>query len=258
MMSNKERAEQLLAEAAQHTFAKNSYRVEHGTYSRPSPEMQAWIADVEDFISTNYGKDSAPWRVFERLEIRKLEGNYHDEFEKQKGVVSSALHACLRIQPQSSSRKLDADAILDVIFDRFHAVARRIRSRHASRETLDVKDEYDVQDLLAALLKLHFGDVRSEEWTPSYAGGSARMDFLLKEEKTVIEVKMTRKGLGDREIGNQLIEDVARYRVHPDCMRLICFVYDPDGRIQNPKGINNDLTSSERDFEVQIRIRPEA
>lgn len=258
MLTNKEKAEQLLAEAEQHTFAKNSYRVEHGTYGRPSPEMQAWIADVEDFISTNHGKDSAPWRVFERFEIRKLDGNYQDELEKQKGVISSALHACLRIQPKISGRKFDADALLDVIFDRFHAVTRRMRSRHASRETLDVKDEYDVQDLLAAILRLHFDDVRSEEWTPSYAGGSARMDFLLKDEKTVIEVKMTRKGLTDREVGNQLIEDCARYRAHPDCHRLICFVYDPDGRIQNPKGIDNDLTRSEDGFEVQIRIKPNA
>jgi hypothetical protein len=84
------------------------------------------------------------------------------------------------------------------------------------------------------------------------------MDFLLKLERTVIEVKMTRKGLGDRELGKQLIEDVARYRAHPDCDRLICFVYDPEGRVQNPMGIANDLSKKEDDFEVQIRIRPNA
>lgn len=45
---------------------------------------------------------------------------------------------------------------------------------------LFLEDEYDVQDLPHALLLLYFDDVRAEEWTPSYAGKSARMDFLLK------------------------------------------------------------------------------
>jgi hypothetical protein len=35
-----------------------------------------------------------------------------------------------------------------------------------------LKDEYDVQDLLYALLRIFFDDVRPEEWTPSFAGKS--------------------------------------------------------------------------------------
>ncbi len=77
-----------------------------------------------------------------------------------------------------------------------------------NRETLKIEDEYDVQDLLHALLLLYFDDVRAEEWTPSYAGKSARMDFLLKNERVVIEVKKTRLGLADKELGDQLIIDV--------------------------------------------------
>ena len=33
------------------------------------------------------------------------------------------------------------------------------------------------------------------------------MDFLLKQEKLVIEVKRTRKGLGTKEVGEQLKKD---------------------------------------------------
>jgi hypothetical protein len=258
MANRDEIAKQLIEEAGDHVFAKNCYRCEHGVYSRPSPEMQAWIANVEDFIISSYGRDSAPWRVFERFNRHNLDGYLDDEMQKQKGIIVSALQACLRIQPRIGGSPFDVNLILDVIFDRFHAVTRRLRSRRANRETLDVQDEYDVQDLLASLLRLFFDDLRDEEWTPSYAGGSSRMDFLLKLERTVIEVKMTRKGLGDRELGKQLIEDVARYRAHPDCDRLICFVYDPEGRVQNPMGIANDLSKKEDDFEVQIRIRPNA
>jgi hypothetical protein len=51
-----------------------------------------------------------------------------------------------------------------------------------------------------AWLRIFFDDVRDEEWTPSYAGGAARMDFL----QTVLDVKKTRNGLGSKEIGEQL------------------------------------------------------
>ena len=89
-----------------------------------------------------------------------------------------------------------------------------------------ITDEYDVQDLLYALLRLDFDDIRAEDWTPSYAGGSARMDFLLKKEQVVIEVKKTREKLADREIGEQLMIDIAKYKAHPDCRTLISFIYD--------------------------------
>jgi len=68
---------------------------------------------------------------------------------------------------------------IETICNRFHLVARQMRARHDNRETLHVADEYDVQDLLHALLRLYFEDIRPEEYTPSYAGGSSRMDFLL-------------------------------------------------------------------------------
>ncbi len=97
------------------------------------------------------------------------------------------------INPNESG-KVDADAVLNIIFNRFHKVARQLRSRHAGKNTIEIEDEYDVQDLLHSLLHLYFDDIRPEEHTPSYAGSSARVDFLLKNEKIVIEVKKTRKG----------------------------------------------------------------
>jgi len=127
------------------------------------------------------------------------------------------------------------------ICDRFHLVAKQLTSRRENRPTLAVNDEYDVQDLLHALLRLHFDDIRPEEWTPSYGGGASRMDFLLKDEQIVVEVKMTRPGLGSKEVADQLIIDAARYREHQDCKTLICLVYDPRGFVKNPRGVERDL-----------------
>ncbi len=90
-------------------------------------------------------------------------------------------------------------------------------------------------------MKLHFEDIRDEDWVPEYAGGKTRVDFLLKTEKIIIEVKKTRDSLKDKEIGNQLISDIAHYKEHPDCEKIICFVYDPDCHIKNPRGLERDL-----------------
>jgi hypothetical protein len=107
-----------------------------------------------------------------------------------------------------------------------------------------------------ALLTLHFSDIRAEEYTPSYAGKASRMDFLLKPETVVVELKMTRPGLGTKELTAQLIEDMTRYRAHPACRILVCFVYDPIGLISNPRGVESDLNRNEASFCVRVFLRP--
>ena len=152
--------------------------------------------------------------------------------------------------------KSDPLLIVEHICSRFHLLAQQLRNRYSNRHTLEITDEYDVQDLLHALLKIHFDDVRPEEYTPSYAGGSSRMDFLLKEEKIVIEVKKTRVGLGTKELENQLLIDIKRYTEHPDCKTLFCFVYDPEGRISNPRGLENDLAKETGKIMIKVLIVP--
>ena len=79
-------------------------------------------------------------------------------------------------------KEIDVDETLDRILWRFHKVVRQLRVRHGGREILDINDEYDVQDLLHALLQLYFDDIRDEEWTLSYARSAARVDFLLNNK----------------------------------------------------------------------------
>ena len=146
---------------------------------------------------------------------------------------------------------------LEKLLDRFHSVARTLQHRHCARSTLEINDEYDIQDLLHAILKIEFRDIRLEEWTPSYAGGCARVDFLLKEEQILIEVKKTRSSLKGKELGEQLLVDIAKYEHHPDCKQLVCFVYDPEGKLGNPAGMQSDLEKkSSKELPIKVLIRP--
>lgn len=145
---------------------------------------------------------------------------------------------------------------IELICNKFHQVARQIRSRHANRSTLEINDEYDVQDLFHSLLTLYFNDIRREESNPSYAGSNSRADFLLKPEKTVIEIKKTRDRLKDKQLGEELTLDIQKYQAHPDCKTLVCFVYDPEERISNPRGLEKDLEQVTEKIEVKVFIRP--
>jgi hypothetical protein len=68
---------------------------------------------------------------------------------------------------------------------------------------------------------------------------------------------MTREGLGDRKVGEELTIDIARYRAHPDCGELYCFVYDPEHRIENPVGLEQDLSRTEPPPVVRVYVRPQ-
>ena len=159
------------------------------------------------------------------------------------------------IQLSNGETKNKSQQELNLLFERFFKVARQLRNRHDNRDTISISDEYDVQDLLHALLLIFYDDVRPEEWTPSYAGGALRMDFLLKEIDTVIEVKKTRPNMSNKDLGEQLIIDIEKYQTHPNCKQLCCFVYDPEGILGNPMGIKNDLESTHEGFlKVYIRV----
>ena len=145
---------------------------------------------------------------------------------------------------------------VETICRNFHKFCNQLGKRYDKRQTIIVSDEYDVQDLLHSIFKLHFSDVRAEEYTPSYAGGASRIDFLLADEEIAVEVKKTRAALKDKHIGEQLIVDTGRYSVHPKCKRLICFVYDPELLIKNPEGIENDLSKPSNGIDVQVIISP--
>lgn len=190
--------------------------------------------------------------------IRKRLLNDLNAATSGKEILAKALYAVelKTISPHLMPSFANAKLIVERICNKFHSFALQIKKRHGNRSPIAIEDEYDVQDLLHAILRIFFDDVRPEEYTPSHAGGSARMDFLLKSEQIVIEVKMPRDGLTAKKLGEELTDDKAKYKNHPDCKYLICFVYDPDHRINNPAEIENDLSEQNDSMVTTVLIRP--
>ncbi|QCZ28354.1 transposase [Leclercia adecarboxylata] len=128
--------------------------------------------------------------------------------------------------------------------------------RRKGSQTLTFNNEYDVQDLLHSLLRPWIQDIRSEEFTPSYAGSSTRMDFLLPAHKLVLETKIVRDRSHAKKIGDELIIDIEHYRRHIDCRNLWCVIYDPNKYITNSQGLKSDLEGerSSKDGEVTVKV----
>ena len=172
--------------------------------------------------------------------------------------AAAFIHLCGRVRDKLPFRNVSASSLDTVLAlcRRFHLFAIQLERRHGGRDPVSIRDEYDVQDLLHAVLLLHFDDVRAEEVTPSYAGTSSRVDFFLPDARLVVEVKMTRQSLGQRQVADQLIEDAARYAAMPQVDTLVCLVYDPRRFCRNPVALERDVAESGRKLAVHAVVCP--
>jgi REase_DpnII-MboI len=148
------------------------------------------------------------------------------------------------------------DELLLVLLKNLRRAMHPLTHRRRGAVSLTFSTEYDVQDLLHALLRPWVADIRPEEFTPSYAGTSTRMDFLLPAHRMVIETKIVRDANHAKKIGEELIVDIEHYRKHPDCGSLWCVIFDPDHSIRNAGGLKKDLEGnrSSQGGSVEVKV----
>lgn len=165
-----------------------------------------------------------------------------------------ALPATLRYHGPAKPAKIDE--LLEILLKGLRRAMHPLTHRRKGAQSLSFSTEYDVQDLLHALLRPWVADIRPEEFTPSYAGSSTRMDFLLPEHKVVVELKCVRDRNHAKRIGDELIVDISHYQRHPDCDRLWCVVFDQDHLLCNAEGLKTDLEGqrSTKDGTVHVSV----
>ena len=157
---------------------------------------------------------------------------------------------------QSSPAKPEkVEDLLEVIVRGLRRAMHPLSHRRKGSQSLSFGSEYDVQDLLHALLRPWINDIRPEEFTPSYGGTSTRMDFLLPVHALVIETKIVRDKNHAKHVGDELIVDIEHYRRHPKCRTLWCVIYDPDHFITNAEGLRTDLEGTRITSDGEIRVR---
>jgi hypothetical protein len=218
----------------------------------------------DNYYKAVYGSEDLVISLFgekERDDFRQKMWNYTpgklDTYVRSLGkcLVQLQLYKSrIGSQGQSNPAKEDTIAILERLARRLPQIADPLRHRREPKLPLTLDDEYDVQYLLHALLFAFFDDVSAEVVTPPYAGGSSRIDFVLGNEQIGVEVKKTRPGLNERELGDQLAIDIIRYLNYPECKTLVGIVYDPDRHIRNPKRVEKDLSKKINEMLVHVFI----
>lgn len=207
---------------------------------------------LNEFNNINYSP-----RVFIGIEAKNYIKTHTNGRIRAKDLLTSIRDEVAEYGIENQVNSINNAENIEKILNNFHRCYRQLLIRHSQRNTINIIDEYDVQDLLHAILKLHFDDVRAEVSTPQYAGSNSRIDFILNEHDIAIEVKKTRQNLKNKEIGEELLIDIARYQQsYPKIKILICFVYDPEGLIINPIGLESDLNNSPSNISIKTIICP--
>jgi hypothetical protein len=148
---------------------------------------------------------------------------------------------------------------IQVLTNFAHAVKAMTARKHG-RPNFEISTEYDVQDLLFAVLRSAFEDAKREEWTPSLAGSAKRIDIVISGIRTVIEVKFVRDSNHALRVADELRIDFESYHSHPACGTLLVLVYDPKGLISDGRALELDLSGLRKkgthEFDVKVMVRP--
>ncbi|MEM9461853.1 MAG: hypothetical protein AAGF11_47280 [Myxococcota bacterium] len=198
---------------------------------------RAWLAGHEEARLFDEGKHGDIKRSCE--EKARLLAFLAERFIRGRLITR---HGGLRVS--FAGETLDAVRVVTTLGQRALDVARQLRRRHANRSTLEVNDEYDWQDLLHALLRVFFDDIRREDPSPTNAGASSRIDFVLPEHRIAIELKHARESMTAKSLGDELSVDRQRYEAHPQVAHLVSLILDPKGLISNPRGLERDLSTA--------------
>lgn len=230
--------------------------------------------DVDELIASEFGDNYAPHGKLEstaklnQLDMRSfLDGQTEaDLFQKKEwSSIARSATSKAKIIGQLADRLVSgtlrtthsagmvsfADSKLDAVSTVLHVgqrylLVQRSLSRHPrGRDPVKFENEWDDQYIFRSLLAMFFDDIRDEDPVQTMAGSGSRIDFTLADYQLGVELKHTRSGLDDKELGVQLSADVTRYASRGDITHLLCLVFDHDGRIRNPRAIEKDLSKAQ-------------
>lgn len=122
--------------------------------------------------------------------------------------------------------------------ERLPAAARILVNRQHGKAPFAISDEYDVQDLLHALLRAYLKYSVHEEPLGKVGGTrSGRADVAIEELGTIIEAKFVR-GPGDQQrIIDEYSNDILLYPAWPHLKNFIYFIYNAND-LRDPEALD--------------------
>ncbi len=150
---------------------------------------------------------------------------YNTDFINTKAFVDSL------VVYDKTMQKVESTAVQLVrqVLTEFSNSVRKITSnRRKNHPNFEIRDEYDVQDILYVMLKSVFPNLKEEDPIPKVGGTYSKVDFIIREHNILIEVKMIKESdQNETKFAKELKEDLESYYECQWLKKLFCFVYDP-------------------------------
>jgi hypothetical protein len=265
-----EKAFDLIAQRIEEVKKIRKFPLHYDQQGADLGDVTRWFTATEYVLEEIYGVDDRHVQRFRDIQIPDPSGNAAIDAYHASSLMWALLLGYLDeiklnkenpefqepLLPKISSGT-DENDFLDQIFDNFHSIALQLKTRKHNKPSFDISDEYDVQDLLQALMMPVYSDIRIDEPTPSFAGKFSKIDFALNGKHIAIEVKIASNTHIEDKISRELLEDIAHYGKNNDINLLICFIYDPNFDLKKRTQLTTDLEQlSTPKLQVRIVIRP--
>jgi REase_DpnII-MboI len=201
----------------------------------------------------NYGHSSIPGGT---VDIRGCHASFYPDGMEELlcGGIRSRYEALPELEPTR-----DRFGLLMQILNTFSIVSGQLEKRGRGRPPFEIENEYDLQDLLFAILRSVFEDARREEWTPQRAGSAKRIDIVVPSINSVIETKFLRNASHAKAVANELRIDFECYHDHENCGQLVALCMDPGRHLLDPEQFESDLSGlrqkSGHEFNVTVLVR---
>ena len=119
----------------------------------------------------------------------------------------------------------------------------------------EITDEYDVQDLLHAILRAYLKYSVQEDPLPKVAGAkSGRADISIEELRVLIEIKFARGPEDQKRLFDEYSQDLVLYASWQPLETLIYLIYN-SADLKNPEAfekLSGDHEVNGRRFQVKV------
>lgn len=152
-----------------------------------------------------------------------------------------------------------AEELIRGILNNFgNSVNKIIKGRRQGHPDFEIKDEYDVQDVLYVILKSVFPNLRDEDAIAKVGAKSTKIDLIVREEGLLVEAKMLKQNdSNETKFIEELKIDFESYHECKWLKKLFCFVYDPLKKtrdISNFNDLNGKRVKNGHEFEVEVIV----
>lgn len=167
-----------------------------------------------------------------------------------------------RARPESEVVPLN---VVQAILTGFYSATRHLEYRgrkDKKNKAFEIEDEYDVQDLLYAMLRPVVPDLEREDPTRKVAGKGGFLDFRSDELELILEVKYCDSANRAKALVDECNARIKRYGKREDLSTLAFFIYDPEGyALREHPNFVRDMEGPHRmggskEFQVRVVINP--